>query len=296
MNGKELMQALAALGTDFTPAQMVATRELFAPRVPHPSQVEGCTVIRDVDYGMDPRHRLDLFLPPRAAQPRPIFVFVHGGGFVQGDKGAADAPFYNNVSAWAVRQGFVGVTMTYRLAPAHPWPAGSVDIAAALRWIAQANAVHGGDASRIVLCGQSAGGAHVAGYLAGHGLEAGDATPLAGAIMVSGVYDFGLAAPSAMHDAYFGNDRSLHASRSTVDALAGTAVPCLFTVCERDPLEFQRQAAAVVQARVARQGNWPAFAWLAGHNHLSSVLQLGSDVDNLGPAMRGFIDGLATPA
>ncbi len=41
-----------------------------------------------------------------------MVVFVHGGGFVQGDKGAADAPFYNNFGAWAVRAGFVGVTMT----------------------------------------------------------------------------------------------------------------------------------------------------------------------------------------
>lgn len=296
MNAAELMQALAALGTDFTPAQMMASRELFAPRVLRPEQVEGCTVIRDQNYGPDPRHRLDLFVPPVGATPRPVFVFVHGGGFVQGDKGDAAAPFYNNVGAWAVREGFVGVTMTYRLAPAHPWPAGAADIGAALRWLRGAVAAHGGDATRIVICGQSAGGAHVAGYLAGHGVEPQDYTPVAGAILVSGVYDFGIAAPSPMHDAYFGSDRSLHAARSTVDALASTAVPCLFTVCQRDPLEFQRQAAAVVNARVALQGSWPAFAWLAGHNHLSSVLQLGSDVDNLGPSMRRFIDGLAAVA
>ena len=296
MNARQVMQALAALGTDFTPAQMVATRELFAPRVLQPAQLEGCTVLRDIAYGPDSKQRLDLFMPPDVSQPRPVFVFVHGGGFVQGDKGAADAPFYNNVGAWAVREGYVGVAMTYRLAPAHPWPTGSADIAAALRWIAASVAQHGGDPSRLVLCGQSAGAIHVAGYLAGHGVEPGEATTLAGAVLVSGIYDLAAAGPSPMHDAYYGSDASLHAARSTIDALAATAVPCLYAVCERDPPEFQRQAAALVQARVARAGAWPAFAWLGGHNHLSSVLQLGSDVDNLGPALRGCIDGLVTRA
>jgi len=48
----------------------------------------------------------------------------------------------------------------------------------------------------------------------------------------------------------------------------------------------------VVAARVEAQAEWPPFLWLRGHNHLSSVLQLGADVDNLGPALRRFIDTL----
>jgi len=292
MTARELMRALAALGTDFTPAQMMASRELFAPRVPRPDQVAGCTVLRDQSYGPDARHRLDLFLPPKVETPRTVFVFVHGGGFVQGDKGAPDAAFYNNVGAWAVREGCIGVTLTYRLAPAHPWPAGSADLDLAVRWLAANIAAHGGNPARIVLCGQSAGATHVAGYVAGQGRDPAPRQDIAGAVLVSGVYDLSQQWESPMHDAYYGADRSLHASRSTVDALAATSLPLLVTISGFDPPEFQRQAAALVQARVARQGAWPAFAWLAGHNHLSSVLQLGSDVDSLGPAIRAFIDGL----
>ena len=161
---------LRALGRDFTPAQMLATREIFAPRAPHPDPAH-CKITRDAPYGEDARRRLDVFAPlSTRGAPRPVFVFVHGGGFVQGDKGAADAPFYNNVGAWAVAQGYVGVTLTYRLAPVHPWPAGSRgsgsgDPVAAAR----TSRAHGGDPQRIVLCGQSAGAVHVAGYLARHG-------------------------------------------------------------------------------------------------------------------------------
>jgi len=288
-----IMAALAALGRDFTPAQMNSSRELFAPRVLRPGQVAGCTVTRDLAYGGDVRHRLDLFAPAGTDRARPVFVFVHGGGFVQGDKGAADAPFYSNVGAWAAQQGYVGVTLTYRLAPAHPWPAGSADLDLALRWLGANVARHGGDPARIVLCGQSAGAVHVAGCVAGQGRGSEKPPPLAAAVLVSGIYDLAIAAPSPLHDAYFGADHAQHAARSTVDALAGSDLPCLFAVCEFDPPEFQRQAARAVAARVARRGEWPPFLWLAGHNHFSSVLQVGSDVDTLGPAMRAFIDRLA---
>jgi acetyl esterase/lipase len=295
MSPAQLLQQLRALGRDFTPAQMAASRELFAPRVLRPADVPGLAVRRDLAYGPDPRHRMDLFVPRAAGELRPVFVFVHGGGFVQGDKGDAQAPFYNNVGAWAAREGLVGVTMTYRLAPAHPWPAGSADIDLALRALRAQLAELGGDPARLVLCGQSAGAVHVAGYLAGHGRAAG-APAVAAAVLVSGIYDLALAAPSPMHDAYFGAEHARHGEYSTCEALCRTTVPCLFAVCELDPPEFQRQAARVVEGRVARQGAWPAFAWLAGHNHLSSVLQVGSDVDSLGPALREFIGRLAVPA
>ena len=44
-------------------------------------------------------------------------MFVHGGGFVAGDKHTPGTPRYELVGAWAARHGWVGVTMTHRLAP-----------------------------------------------------------------------------------------------------------------------------------------------------------------------------------
>lgn len=282
-----LRARLRALGSDFTPAQIMATRALYAPLVARPPATS--LVGRSLHYGPEPKQSLDLFVPAGA---RRTLVFVHGGGFVQGDKGAADAPFYNNVAAWAVAQGYAAVNLTYRLAPDHPWPNGPRDLAQALDWLADELPRHGVDPARTVLMGQSAGAAHVAGYLAGHGLPEGRAPGIAGAVLVSGVYDIALAGHNEMHAAYFGPDTSVYAARSTIDALAHTRTPLLVTVCELDPPMFQRQAAVLVSARVTATGQWPAFAWLPGHNHLSSVLQLSAPGDDLGPQLARFIDAL----
>jgi hypothetical protein len=87
-------------------------------------------------------------------------VFVHGGGFVAGDKAYPGAPAYDLVGAWAVRHGWVGVNITYRYAPEVKWPAGAEDVAAAVAWIRENIAAYGGDPGRIVVMGNSAGAVH----------------------------------------------------------------------------------------------------------------------------------------
>src|SRR5512140_1558298 len=95
------------------------TAALYAPlqqREPY----AGVRVTRDERYGADARHRLDVFSPESGGGARPVLVFVHGGGFVAGNKRINDSPFYDNIMLWAVKNGMVGVNMTYRLAPQHP--------------------------------------------------------------------------------------------------------------------------------------------------------------------------------
>ena len=279
----DLRAQIRALGYELTLAQIEATMALMAPLAPRPGpDVE---VHRDLAYGPDPRHRLDVFVPSAGATSAPVLVFVHGGGFVRGDKGAPDAPFYNNVGLWAARAGCIGVTMTYRLAPAAPWPAGSEDVGAAVRFLRGAIEPWGGDPARIFLMGQSAGAVHVAGYVANAPVHA------AGAIMVSGLYDVVRAERNPFQAAYYGEDPSRFPEQSTLGKLAATLLPCLYTVSEFDPPDFQRQAAWLVDAHVARQGRWPRLIQLTGHNHLSSVLQIGSALDTLGPELLRFIGG-----
>ena len=149
----DVWQRLRALGDMFTPNEINATRDLFAPRALQPQAV-GAHVTRNLAYGPDPRHRLDVFAPA-AARNLPVVLFVHGGGYVGGDKGNEGDAFFNNVGAWAVRHGFIGVTMTYRLAPAHVWPAGAQDVDLALAWLRSQALDLGGDPDRIVLMGHS---------------------------------------------------------------------------------------------------------------------------------------------
>jgi acetyl esterase/lipase len=93
-------------------------------------------VERDVKYGPAERNLLDVFTSEMDSKAQPVLIFIHGGAFIAGDKQSAGSPFYDNIALWAARHGFIGVTMTYRLAPQSPWPAGAEDIALAVKWVA----------------------------------------------------------------------------------------------------------------------------------------------------------------
>lgn len=284
----EIWQRLRELGDQFTPAQLEATRALFVPRALNPAAADA-VVNRDLSYGPDERHRLDVFMPRQGGAGRPVVLYVHGGGYAFGDKGKEADPFYNNVGAWAVRNGFIGVTMCYRLAPAHPWPAGAADVDRAMRWLQGNIASFGGDATRIVSMGHSAGAAHVAGYLARHGCDAGSKAGAAAAVFVSGIFALQIYPDKYDYQIYYGNDRSLDAERSTVEALAALSIPSVFTISEFDPASFHQHLAAVFAARVRSQHRCPEVMFQRSHNHVSVVMQLGSEVDTLGTALAEFI-------
>ena len=283
----DISAQIRSLGYELTPEQIQATIALMAPLAPRPGpDVE---VHRDLAYGPHSRHRLDAFVPAAGVEHAPIVVFVHGGGFVRGDKGAPDAPFYNNVGLWAARSGCIGATMTYRLAPEAAWPAGSEDVAAAVRFLCSSVPQWGGDPHRIFLMGQSAGAVHVAGYVAEPALHVAGNGGIAGAIMLSGLYDVARAERNQFQAAYYGADAERYSEQSTLGKLAETSLPCVYTISEFDPPEFQRQAAWLVEAYATRQGRWPRLLQLAGHNHLSGALQIGGAVDIIGPKLLEFI-------
>lgn len=89
----------------------------------------------------------------RADERLPIVLFAHGGGFVSGDLDTHDVL----VRAIAGRARVLVIAVDYRLAPEYPFPAGLEDVYAVLQWTADHADELGGDATRIVLCGDSAG-------------------------------------------------------------------------------------------------------------------------------------------
>jgi acetyl esterase/lipase len=283
----DVWKRLRELGDTFTLAEITATRELFVPRALSPQSV-GARVFRDLPYGTDPRQRLDVFAPA-AATNLPVVLYVHGGGYVGGDKGNEGDPFFNNVGAWAVRSGFLGVTMTYRLAPANPWPAGAQDVDRALGWLRAQVAQYGGDPARIVVMGHSAGAAHVAGCLARHGCVPGSSSSAAAAILVSGIFALDVYPDGYDYQVYYGTDRRLDVERSTVASLAKLEIPSLFTINEFDPVPFHRNLAAVFAARVEAVGRCPELLYQRGHNHVSVMMQVGSDLDTAGNELAEFI-------
>jgi alpha-L-fucosidase 2 len=116
----------------------------------------------------DPLQVLDLRLP-EGNGPFPVVVLVHGGGWSGGDKSGADKPGSGaDITPWFApleHAGFLVVSINYRLAPAHRWPACLEDTRAAVAWVAAHIAEHGGDPARVAILGHSAGG-HLAFFAA----------------------------------------------------------------------------------------------------------------------------------
>lgn len=156
----------------------------FNTLVPHDGGVR--KVARDVPYGEGPRRRLDVF--SNGAPDAPVMVFFYGGGWNSGKK--ADYAFAADAFASC---GFLVVMPDYRVFPDVRFPAFLEDGAAAVRWTHDNAARFGGDPSRIVLAGHSAG-AYIAAmlalderYLAAAGAPMSAIKGMAG---VSGPYDF----------------------------------------------------------------------------------------------------------
>lgn len=264
------------------------TAALYAPlqqREPY----AGVKVARDERYGPDPRNLLDVFTPEAGGAARPVLVFVHGGGFVAGNKRTGDSPFYDNIMVWAVKNGMVGVNMTYRLAPQHPWPAAQQDIGAALSWVGREIIARGGDPRRVFLMGHSAGAAHVAQYTAHPEFHAaGPRGGIAGAVMVSGLFDTTTAQVNPSLQAYFGSDASLYSQRSALPGMLTLSMPMLLAYAELDPPDFQHQAEQT-HAALCQAGNCPPLLKLMDHSHMSEVYSINTPDTSFTDALRAFV-------
>jgi len=282
----DLRKQLARLGQELSPEMIRETNQIFAEANGgvHPDT----QVTRDIAYGPDPRHRLDIFRKDGTTGAC-VLLFVHGGGFVMGDKHTEGSPFYTNVGDMAARYGMVGVTMTYRLAPGHQFPSGVEDMALAIAWLRENIAQHGGDPDKIVLCGQSAGATHVASYVAQRAHHVAPGGGVAGAILLSGIYDTRSCTPNQFHVAYYGADPKGWGAASCMAGLLNSDVPLLLTVSELDPQDFQTQAGQLVGAWSVAHAAYPEMHLLTGHNHLSPVLSIGSPEKEVERMIAGFV-------
>ena len=282
---QDVIARLRALDPAITPALAQASWALLIPF----HEKLGYTaprITRDLAYGEHERHRLDIHAGGTpSGTVSPVVVFVHGGGFVAGDKYHQGTPAYDLVGAWAVRHGWTGVNITYRYAPEAQWPAGAQDVAAAIAWIRSNIAEYGGDPDRIVVIGNSAGAVHVADFAAGHG---GALDGVRGAALVSGIYGPRSASPGQSPHPYYGAVPGDEAA--SLPCLVHSPVPLLFAVAERDPDRFHAAAAEAVAAWLAGHGTVPDLVWVDGHNHMSAIPSLGIDEPALGIPLARFID------
>jgi acetyl esterase len=115
----------------------------------------GVEVLTEIAYAEDSahaEHRLDIYRPRDDSGPYPIVLYMHGGGFRILSK---DTHWIMGLAF--ARRGYLVLNVSYRLAPTHPFPAAVEDVAAAFRWMVRNAEDYGGDLSRVVLAGESAG-------------------------------------------------------------------------------------------------------------------------------------------
>ena len=267
----EIAAGIARIGREIDPP---GTAKLFAP-LQEKEPYTGVKVTRDVKYRTADRHLLDIFTPEGSGSPRPVLVFVHGGAFVGGNKRVPGSPFYDNIALWAARNGMVGVIMTYRLAPANPWPAGAEDVAAVVAWVIEHAAAHGGDPARVFLMGHSAGAVHVADYVARPALHGPRGAAIAGAILLSGIFDLTTMPPGPPIKAYYGDDMKSYAERSALPGLIRTSVSLMVAWGELDPPDFERQSGRLRDA-LCKERRCPRTVTLAGHSHMSEVYAINT--------------------
>jgi acetyl esterase len=184
------------------------------------------SVSNDVAYGRNRAQRADVFVPHENANGATV-VLIHGGGWVGGDK--------RDLKPEALRLaqlGYIVVSLNYRLAPMHLYPAATDDVKAAVRWFASPARARrfGIDPHRVGVVGYSAGGQLAA-------MLATTDERVAAAVSLSGVYDF-----STFDDAslFLGCDAAVCPSRaraaSPIDHVHADASPLLMVSSADDPI------------------------------------------------------------
>ena len=222
-------------------------------------------------YGPNPYQGV-LYFPAQAPDGN-IFIMIHGGGWTSGYKEwmAFMAPVFNQAGI-----GFVSIG--YRLAPTHVFPAGLDDSMNGLRWVY--NNIHklSGDPARLFISGHSAGG-HQTSLMAvrkdwqkDYGLPV---DVVRGCLPVSGVFDFRESAGLSMRPRFLGPTGNEEAA-SPICNIQGTPPPFFLSYGSKDFPHLITQAQKMEQALRAAGGETTSLE-LEGCDHLQANLACGDE-------------------
>jgi acetyl esterase len=163
---------------------------------------------------------------PKGAGPFPVVVYLHGGGWVAGS-----AKSHQKLGMQFAEAGYLCINVDYRLAPEHPFPAGLDDCVFAIKWAAENAKRWNGDANRLAVGGDSAGGNLAAASLTSLAAEDYAGPKPRAALLIYGVYD------TAATLARGGNDASLE---MMLKAYAAGGYPALLEDPRLSPLKAIR--------------------------------------------------------
>lgn len=250
---------------------------------------------REIAYGANPKQRLDLVTPASAGRA-PLLLFIHGGGWMIGDKrsGISVKAAHFTANGWAF------ASTNYRLVPAATVESQAADIAAAIARLRADAAANGLDSEKIVLMGHSAG-AHLAAlvgtdpqYLSAAGVPM---SVIEGVILLDGAgYDIAAQMHrsdnqvSAMYDAAFGPDPARQKRLSPIAHVAAPNAARWLILPIEKRADSQAQSDALASA-LRSAGAAAKVVVVPGESHSSLNRGLGEDRDFATDAVDRFLAG-----
>jgi len=286
------------------------TRLIAIVAVSVTSAAQGLQVVRDIPYAPPAHERqmLDVYAPEKARN-LPVVFWIHGGGWTAGSKNDV----HHKPQAFGDK-GFVFVSTNYRFLPAVDMYTIVRDVAKSIRWVHDNIAKHGGDPTRVLLMGWSAGGQLAAllctddRYLKAEGLSL---SIVKGCVAVDGdTYDVPLIVetgaaqrkargqpdPTFGHDRKFGGDPAKHRDLSAVTHVApkkGISPFLLLHVAENPNTTAQAQRLA----SVLTTAGIPARVFgVSQTTHAQIDANLGVPDYPATPPLFEFVDGIIKKA
>jgi arylformamidase len=231
----------------------------------------------DLAYGDDPKQRLDLYLPEGEVGGAPVFLFLHGGGFREGDRAQ-----YGFVAEPFAAHGIITAVASYRLTEAgHHYPAQPEDARAAVAWLYRHVAEYGGDREAIWVGGHSAGAILAADLGVDRAWMAERDIPesaLRGIVPISGPYDLRERGRPGEVNAYAPTSE-LQAQASPI-LKVGRATPAVLVAVGSTEERFLETSEELVRT-MEEHGTKATLLVLPGEDHKDTVLSLADPASRL---------------
>jgi acetyl esterase/lipase len=251
--------------------------------------------VLDLSYGRNAKQRLDVYMPKQKVTGAPVFLFLHGGGFREGDRAQ-----YGYVAKPFVEKGIIVAVASYRLTdPGYVYPTQVEDVRHALGWLHKNAHAYGGDGMKLYVGGHSSGGILAAdvGVDRAWMKKAGIPTEaLRGMIPVSALYDLRVSDPAAADKVFwsvYAASPEQQRAASPILNIGNPTPQALVAVGSTEQHEFEDFVAGSQElvAKLNHAGVKAQFMSLEGKGHGDTALALGDSSSPLALAAIEMILG-----
>ena len=251
--------------------------------------------VLDLSYGQNIKQRLDLYMPKQKVTDAPVFLFLHGGGFREGDRAQ-----YGFIAKPFVEKGIIVAVASYRLTDAgFVYPSQVEDVRHALQWLHQNVHKYGGDGMQLYVGGHSSGGILAADIgvdrtwmkQAGIPKEA-----LRGMMPVSALYDLRVNDPAAANKVFWSVYAASPEHQRAASPILNVRDPvpkALVAAGSTEQQEFEDFVVGSMELvkKLNAAGVKAQFMSLGGKAHKDTALALGDSSSKLSQAVIELILG-----